>query len=249
MRLAILGAALAAAAPTAAAAQAIPIALAPGEVLLQVKGKGEHLARPDVMGVSAGVVTTGRTAKDALAANARLANRLLDAVRGSGIEPRDVRTSRLSVSPQFARAKGATTDDEDYDDEEASPRRITGYIARNRIDLRLRDLSKAPEIINALFDAGANEVSGPSFSLSDAAPALREARRDAVAEARKEAETYADAVGMKISRVLRVSERTSFEENEQEIIVTGSRIPTSPVEPGELATHVTVWIDYAMVPR
>ena len=244
MRLAGLAVALALAAlPATAAAQEVAISLAPGEVLLKVEAEGEHLARPDVMGISAGVVTTGRTAKEALAANATVANRLLQAVRASGIEPRDVQTSQLTVSPQFAREERSGNDEDNV-------RRITGYLARNRIHLRLRDLSRAPEIIDALFEAGANEVQGPSFSLQDPAPALRAARRAAVAEARAEADTYADALGMKVARVLRVSERGSFDsEKDGYIVVTGSRIPSSPLEPGELRTRVRVWIDYAMVPR
>jgi uncharacterized protein len=242
VRLAGLAAALALAA-TPAAAQDVAISLAPGEVLLKVEAEGEHLSRPDLMAISAGVVTTGRTAKEALAANNVLANRLLAAVRQSGIEPRDVQTSELAVTPQFAR-DGTGRDDED------SVRRIIGYVARNRVELSLRDLSKAPEIVSALFEAGANEVRGPSFGLTDPGPALRAARRAAVAEARAEADTYADALGMRVARVLRVSERQSFDsEDNDTIVVTGSRIMATPLEPGEVRTQVEVWIDYAMVPR
>jgi uncharacterized protein YggE len=244
MRLAgLIGAAALAAAPATLRAQDVAISLAPGEVLLKVEAEGEHLARPDVMGLEAGVVTTGRTAKEALAANATQANRLLAAVRANGVEPRDVQTSQLTVSPQFARVNGTQEDEEGF-------RRITGYVARNSLALRLRDLGKAPDIINALFEAGANEVHGPSFSLSDPAPALRDARRAAVAQARLEGDTYAEALGMRIARVLRVSERQSFDrEQEDYVVVTGSRIPSTPIEPGEISTRVKVWIDYAMVPR
>jgi hypothetical protein len=239
----LAAAALAAATSVEVAGQEVAIALAPGEVLIKVDAEGEHLDRPDVMGVAAGVVTTGRTAKEALAANNALANRLLAAVRSNGIQARDVRTSELTVTPQFARDR-TTAEDED------AVRRITGYLARNRLELRLRDLGKAPDIVNALFEAGANEVNGPSFSLSDPAPALRAARRAAVAAARAEADTYAEALGMRVSRVLRVSERQSFEsENDGTIIVTGSRVQPTVIEPGEVATRVQVWIDYAMVPR
>lgn len=244
VRLAGLIAALALAAlPGIAAGQDIAIGLAPGEVLLKVEAEGEHRSRPDLMGITAGAVTTGRTAKEALAANATRANALLAAVRANGIEPRDVQTSELSVSPQFERGNQAGNDEDGV-------RRITGYLARNRIHMQLRDLGKAPEIINALFEAGANEVRGPSFGLKDPGPALKAARHAAVAEARKEAETYAEALGLRVARVLRVSERQSFEsEDEGYIVVTGSRIPLTPLEPGELRTEVKVWIDYALVPR
>lgn len=231
------------AAPMAAAGQNVPITLAPGEVLIQVEATGESRNRPDVMSIDAGVVTTGRTAKAALDANAVLANRLLDAVRAQGVAPRDVQTEELSVRPQFDKT------DEERANEESRSARIVGYIATNSVALTLRDLGKAPDIVNALFEAGANNVRGPDFSLSDPAPAQRGARRAAVAAARTQADEYASALGMRVSRVLRVSERGTFEqEGGQSITVTGSRIPRSPVEPGEITTRITVWIDYAMVP-
>jgi hypothetical protein len=229
--------------PAAAGAQSIPISLAPGEVLLKVEAEGQARSRPDVMSVTAGVVTTGRTAKAALAANNLLANRLLDAVRAQGVAPRDVRTDELSVKPQFDKS------DEDRASSEDRAPRIVGYIATNNVNLTLRDLGKAPDIVDALFEAGANSVRGPNFSLSDPAPAQHEARRDAVAAARAQADEYAAALGMRVARVLRLSERGDFdEENGNYITVTGSRIPRAPLEPGEITTRIRVWIDYAMVP-
>jgi uncharacterized protein YggE len=77
------------------------IALAPGEVLLKVEAQGVSRARPDLMSLSAGVVTTGRTAREALAANNQLANRLIAAVRAQGVAATDIRTDELSVQPQL----------------------------------------------------------------------------------------------------------------------------------------------------
>lgn len=246
----IRAAALAAAALLAApaAGQDVAITLAPGEVLLNVQAEGIHLARPDVMVVRAGVVTTGRTAREALAANSALANRMLDAVRANGVEPRDVETAELAVAPQFDES-----DRERAGDEDREPR-IVGYIARNMLRLRLRDLAKGGAIVDALFTAGANKVDGPYFGISQARtkPVLRESRRAAVAEALEEATTYADALNMRVSRVLRVSERSSFEADEMDentIVVTGSRVRPTPVEPGEIEVETQVWIDYALVPR
>ncbi|MEO6635092.1 MAG: SIMPL domain-containing protein [Allosphingosinicella sp.] len=244
MRLAGLAAALTLALlPSAAAAQSVPIALNPGEVLLQVEAEGVNRSRPDVMTITAGVVTTARTARDALGANSALASRLIDVVRSKGIEPRDVRTAELSVQPQLEELN------EDAENKGRTPR-VLGYVARNTLELRLRDLAKAPDVVDALFGAGANSVAGPEFSLAEPAPAERMARRAAVEAARLEADTYAEALGMRVARVLRVSERNDFEsEGGQQIIVTGSRVRATPIEPGELVTSIRVWIDYAMVPR
>lgn len=231
-------------APAASLAQAIPIELRPGEVLLKVEAEGEDLSRPDVMTVVAGAVTAGTTARDALQANNSLAARLTEAARASGVQPRDVRTVGLSVTPRFNPG-----DDERAETEGRRPR-ITGYIARNELEIRLRDLARAGEIVSDLFNAGANQVRGPIFSHSDPKPAQDRARRNAVANAQAEAAAYADALGMRVGRVLRVSQRGSFEgEGTNEIIVTGSRITRTPIEPGEIGTRVRVWVDYALLPR
>lgn len=248
MRLAGLAAALALAAlPTGAAAQSVPIALAPGEVLLNVQAHGDHASRPDVMTITAGVVTTAASAREALASNSALAGRLIEAVRAHGIDPRDAKTAELSVVPQFEELSEASAQKAER---QGRAPRILGYVATNQLELRLRDLARAPDLIDALFAAGANNVDGPRFSLADPAPAERLARRAAVAAARKEADTYAEALGMRVSRVLRVSERGSFEyEGDQTIIVTGSRVKRPNIEPGELILRIQVWIDYAMAPR
>ena len=244
MRLAGLIALALAAAPAAAAAQAVQMSLAPGEVLLRVEAQGEHYARPDTMTISAGVVTTGATSREATGANAELANRLIEALRGQGVAPGDIRTTRLRVEPQF----------EEREERRGAIRprgRILGYLAQNGLSVRVRDLKRASAIVDALFAAGANDVDGPDFAHSDPLPARRAARRAAVAAALEEANTYAEALNMRVARVLRVSERGDFDEDEggNYVTVTGSRVQATPIEPGELRTEITVWIDYALVPR
>lgn len=244
MRLGGLTFAAAALLASPSTAQQVPITLAPGEVLLNVEEEGVYKVRPDLMELSAGVVTTGRTAKVALESNNVLAQRLLDAIRAQGVAPTDVQTQELEVRPEFERK--AQNSDEDT----GPPPRIAGYVATNKLSVRLRDLQRAPEIVSALFEAGANSVSGPHFGVSDPTPALREARRAGVIAARQEADDYAAALNMRVSRVLRVSERGAFEFDSREgIIVTGSRIPRTPLVPAEIPAKITLWVDYALVPR
>lgn len=240
MRLAVVAVALLLAAGSAAAQNA-PLTLQPGETLLEVQAEGKHRDRPDVMAIDAGVVTTGRTAGEALAANNVAATRVIAAVRALGIVPSDVQTSELNVHPRYQRRNGD-------DNEEDGP--IIGYSVTNRVSLRIRDLSRASALIDALLTAGANNIRGPHFSLSDGTAATAAARRDSIAQARIQAETYAAALGMRISRVMRVSERSrQVGEGYDSIIVTGSRIPATPLEPGEVTTSVRTWIDFALAPQ
>jgi uncharacterized protein YggE len=243
----VIAAALAVAgvgAATAAGAQAVQIELRPGEVLLKVEAQGEDRSRPDVVTIVAGAVTAGGTAREALQTNNALATRLIEAARASGVQPADVRTVGLSVTPRFNPGEDGRAE------MEGRRPRITGYVATNEVELRLRDVGRAGDVVGALFAAGANQVRGPDFSHSDPKPAQDRARRDAVTNAQAEASAYADALGMRVSRVLRVSQRGSFDEDERNVIVvTGSRMSRAPIEPGEISTRVKVWVDYALLPR
>lgn len=235
MRL-VIGAALALTAP--AHAQPTRVQLAPGEALLSVEAVGESLSKPDVMTISAGAVATASTSQAAERANNVLVQQLVDVVRKSGIDARDVRTERLEVRPRFADGRNRNDDD---------PARVLGYVVRNTLIIRFRDLTRAAEIIESLFVAGANEVGGPSFSLADPTPARRAAERAALAEARAEAANYATALGKRLGRLVQVSDRrTEFSPYSNEIVVTGSAIGRIPIEPGELRTTATVFVDYAL---
>lgn len=225
--------------PVATAAQD-PISLAPGEVLMKVQAEGTDKRRPDVMTITAGAVTTAPTAREALDRNNALAAKLIESLRAHGIAAGDVRTSELSVDP--------TVDTDEAERQHRDPR-IIGYVAKNNLEVQLRDLSRAAEAIDALFTAGANSIQGPRFSLADPKPAQKAARQSAVAAAREQAETYAAALGMRVVRVLRVSEHGGFDnDREESIVVTGTRIRRTNIEPGDLSTRITVWIDYALLP-
>lgn len=220
--------------------------LRPGETLLEVSAEGVSRDRPTILTISTGVVSVGPTAIEALEANSVEMNAVIDAVRSLGIEAHDIQTSDLRVEPQFAEQP------DDYDSyRNPEPPRIIGYIARNTVELRLRSLDRASGIIGALFEAGANDVNGPNFDLDDETrpAALEAARADAVANAQTQAESYARAFGMRIARVIRVSERSSRSGGGERIIVTATRITGTPVEPGEIETEVRLWLDYALVPR
>ena len=222
-----------------ASAQMEPqLRLEQGEALLRIDAAGSHVSAPDVMRMTVGTVTLGRTAQEATSANNAVAAKLLAAIKALGVARRDVQTSSLSVEPQM---------DEERAEREGRAPRIIGYVAKNELELRIRDLARAPQMIDALFEAGANNVDGPTFSLSDPRPAEREARRKAVAAAREQAETYADALGMRIVRVVQLSEASEMSLMGSNNVDAG--IISPPVESGVLRTLVRVTVDYAMVPR
>ena len=179
-------------APTEGQTPAPPAATSDG-TLLSVSASGEANRVPDVATLSAGVVTQAADANEALRANAAQMNRLMEAVRQAGIAERDIRTSDLGVSPQYRRADGEA-------------REISGYEARNTVNLTLRDIGNLGSVIDALVAAGANQVHGPNFQIGEPDEAYDEARRAALEAARARAGLYADALGLRVRRIVSISE-------------------------------------------
>ena len=187
-------AAVAAALPLTAAAQvAAPAALMPEGTLLDVVAEGEANRVPDIATIRAGVVTQAPTAAAALSANATQMKSVLAALKAAGVAERDVQTATISLNPQYRYA-------------ENQPPVITGYQASNNVSVRFRDIAKSGEILDALVKQGANQISGPDLSIDRMEAAQDEARTDAVKRARARAELYARALGMRVERLVSLSE-------------------------------------------
>ncbi len=186
-------AAIAATIPLAAAAQVAPTAPVAEGTLLDVVAEGRVNRVPDIAVIRAGVVSQGATAAEALSANARQMASVLTALKGAGIADRDIQTATISLSPQYRYA-------------ENQPPVITGYQASNSVSVKFRDIARSGTILDTLVKQGANQIDGPSLTIDAVDAAMDEARVDAVKRARERAALYARALGMRVDRILMVSE-------------------------------------------
>lgn len=198
------------------------------------------------MTMEAGVVSVGSTALEALEANSPKMTAVIDAIQSMGVSAADIQTSELRVSPRFAGRS-----DDDLLGDSSPPPRILGYIARNTIELRLREFDRAPQVLGAMFAAGANSVEGPSFELDDEASeaASETARVEATADAERLAESYAGAFGMRIARVLRINAQSPGAYGAPELADLSAEDAYAPVEPGQLQITASILVDYALVPQ
>jgi uncharacterized protein YggE len=261
----VLALALLAAAPAVpAAAQTVPApqvtALGPNSAILSLTAEGRSTRTPDLAMFTAGVVTQGRTAAEALSENSRQMAAVTAALRRAGVADRDIQTSALSLNPRYtnpereAMMRARETREPYVPPAEPSAPRIVGYDARNHVQVRVRRVAEMGRIIDALASAGANEINGPHFTVDEPRAALDEARSAAVAEARQRAELYARAAGMRVVRILSIAEAGGFYPV-QEIMVTGMRRfnvssppppPPAPVSPGELSLGVNVSVQFEL---
>jgi uncharacterized protein YggE len=219
----------AAAVPPAAQAQTQgQVVLAEG-TLLTVNADGSSEARPDMAIVNLGVTTEGQTAAAALAENARRMTALTAALRRAGVAERDIQTSNVSVYPQQVYGEGQAP-------------RITGYQANNSVTVKVRRIDNTGRVIDAAVGAGGNTVNGVSFTHADPDAQLDVARRDAIAEARRRAELYASALGMRVNRIVSVSEGGGYAPPMPVPVerFAAQDAAATPVSPGEIETRVSV---------
>ena len=234
--------------------------LGPNSALLSINAEGRSTRVPDLAQFSAGVVTQGRTAAEAMAANSRQMDQVIATLRRAGIPERDIQTSALSLQPRYNNPeqeaeRRARMNREPYmPPANPEPPRIIGYEARNSVQVRVRRLGEMGKVVDALVSVGANEINGPSFTLDEPRAAQDEARMEAIATGRQRAELYARAAGMRVVRILSISESGGYYPVEQ-IVVTGARMgaagappppPPAPVAPGELSIGVNVSMQFEL---
>ena len=202
---------------------------------ISVIGEATVSVPPDQAQIDGGVTSDAKTAREASDANNAAMGKVLLALKGAGIDEKDTQTSRLSLQPQYAPNR-------------SGPSPITGYRASNRVTIRLRDVTKVANAIDVLVGAGANDIGGINFMVSQASKLLDEAREKAVADARRKAEIYARAAGVTLGEPLSISEEGSpapvFRGKMAAPMAAGA-----PVAQGEETLSVTVTVSWAIKPK
>lgn len=193
MRPAIALLCLALASPAVSAQSVAPVPVAADATVIHVQASGTASAVPDLALIIAGVVTQHSDSAQALSDNAARMQQVMAALRAAGVASRDIQTGHLGLAPQYRYADN-------------QPPVLTGYQASNSVRITLRDLAAMGKVIDALARQGANQIDGPHFSLQDTAALLRQARLAALDDARAQADLYARSLGLKVRRVLLISD-------------------------------------------
>jgi len=200
--------------------------------VISVTGEATVSVPPDQAQIEGGVTSEAKTAREASDANNTAMGKVLLALKGAGIEEKDVQTSRLSLQPQSTPNR-------------TGPAAIVSYRASNRVSVRLRDVTKVANVIDTLVAAGANEIGGINFVVSQASKLLDDAREQAIADARRKAEIYAKAAGVTLGAPLSISEQGSAGPMPFRRMAAGMAA-SAPVAQGEETLAVTVSVSWAI---
>lgn len=235
MRAAGLGLALtfSAAAPAALAQAEAPAAESMFRATtLNLAAYGETRVQPDMAMITLGVMTEGKTAAEAMAANAARMTAVMASLKKAGIAEKDIQTSNLNLSPQ-------------YRYQENQPPILVGYQVSNQVTIRVLDLKKLGAAVDATVNAGANQVHGISFGLQDATAAENAAREAAVKALSAKADLYARATGHRVSRLVSLSEGGGYTPRPpmplmEMQMARGMAKDATPVAGGELTVRIDV---------
>ena len=227
----------AAAAPAAAQTPAItPFVQTISGTRLDVSAVGEVSRVPDIAIISAGVMTRSASATGAISENAARMERVRAALKRAGIADRDIQTSNISLNPE-------------YRYQENQPPQLVGYTASNQVNVRFRDIRNTGRILDALVAEGANQINGPNLTIDKPEAALDEARAKAVAAGRARAELYARALGMRVVRLLSVSESTNYGGPVPVVMMRAERggaVADTKIDPGEQQLQVSISMSFEL---
>ena len=236
----IMGALLLAAPAMALTPPALAASASPTETRLELQARGAARVVPDMVIVSAGVVTQAVDANGALRANAHRMESVISALRAAGISDKDLRTQAVTLSPQYRYADNV-------------PPAIIGYQASNVVAVQFRDIGKSGAVLDALAKQGANEINGPSFIVEHRAIEEDKARRDAMRQLQDRAALYAQMTGLAVRRIVSISESGDSPASPVPMVLarTASAVAQAKtaILPGEQEIGISVSVVFELGPR
>ncbi|WP_288848313.1 SIMPL domain-containing protein [Mitsuokella jalaludinii] len=203
---------------------------------LSVDGQGTGTAAPDIATVTIGVTTQGKDAAKAQNDNAWVSNQIQAAVRGLGIEEKDIQTRNYSFYPNYST-------DKDHRNE------VTGYTVNNSVIVVVRDIKLTGKVIDAALSNGANEINSLDFSASDTKAVREVALLNAIQDARDKADIIAKGLGKRIVGIQNVSESTGYIETRRfggNMLMAVAKDAATPIAPGSLSLAANVHIDFIL---
>ncbi|MQY23752.1 26 kDa periplasmic immunogenic protein [Nocardia sp. RB20] len=192
-------------------------------------GSGEVQGTPDTLNADLGVEVTAPDVSSAISTASTRAKSVIDAMVTAGAKREDIRTTDVSVQPQYG-----------------ADQVITGYRSSNTVHVAVHDLTKASAILTAATQAGGNDtrVDSVSFALDDNAKLLTDARARAFADAKSRAEQYAVLSGSKLGTVRTIHETSSGDTTPAPTLHKQSAMSSIPLEPGTQTVTFTVTVTW-----
>jgi uncharacterized protein len=203
---------------------------------ITTQGTARVLASPSIGVVQAGAITQGKTAKEAMEANAKIMNGVLAGLKETGIPDKDIATTQVSLRPIIEYSR--------------STPKVTGYEAQNMLNIRVTALEKMGDALDKIIQAGANSIGEIQLLPLENKEKWDEARKLAVLHSRKNAEILVQAAGSKVGKVIALQENTqNFVQPRMRAMAADSAMKSSapPIATGEQSQEVSVSVTWEII--
>ncbi len=205
---------------------------------INVNGNAQVILSPDIAYISIGVHTEAPTAKDAVASSNTQTQAVIDAIKGQGVDTKDIQTTNFSVYQQIKTGPNGEN-------------LGTYFVTDNTVYITMRDLTKIGNILDASVAAGANNIYGITFDVQNKEAALSTGRDQAMADAKAQAEQLAKASGATLGDVQSIgyysNPPTPVYYDVKSAAPAGVGGGASvPISSGQLTLTVTVTVTYAL---
>ncbi|KAF0109352.1 MAG: hypothetical protein FD146_396 [Anaerolineaceae bacterium] len=205
---------------------------------LNVTGTGTVYLTPDIAYINIGVHTENADIAQAVASNNAQTQAVVDALRANGVDGKDIQTSNFSVWS--------------YQTSDPMTGEYTGmmYSVDNSVAVTVRDLTKLGNLLNIVVGAGANNINGISFDVTDKTAALAEARQKAMENAGSLANELAQTAGVSLGGIQNISyadySTPYYGYGYGMGGGGGAESAAAPINPGQLQVTATVNVTYGI---
>ncbi len=201
---------------------------------INVAGEGKVFATPDQASIQVSVETKGKVALDVKKINDQKIEAVLNSIKKMNIDPKDFQTKRVALNPQY-----------DYETKKHS------YNASQTIQITLKDLSKYDALMEAMVNAGINQINNVEFKSSKITSLQSEARKLAIKEAKLKAEDYVSVLGQKVGKAITISDNSQVYYPQpvfaqMKTMEMDSAAPRETVAIGEIAIVANVTVSFML---
>ncbi len=204
---------------------------------ITVSGEGKVYAKPDVAIVNLGVTTQGQTTADVIKSNTDKMNAVIQSVKDSGVDEKDILSTTYNLSPF-------------YDYTQAAGRTFKGYTLQQNIEVKIRDFTKIGDVLAKSTVAGANLVGDLQFTIDNPEQFKEQARAKAIEQAKASAQNLAKESGIKLGKLINVYENYSpypVMYNSKAMGMGGGvevPAPVPTIQPGQQEVNITITLTY-----
>ena len=208
-----------------------------GDEQISVSGSGTVGAAPDQVVVRLGVETMAETASAALSENNEQMEQVINALQDAGVPEEAIQTQTVELRPQYTRPEP------EPGEPGQQQRELVGYMASNVVEATSDDLEAVGDLLDAAVEAGANQVEGIRFEVTQQTDLLTQAREAAWEDAEQKAQQLADLAGAELGNVISINESTTVP---RPVRLEEEARAAVPIQPGREEIRVDLQVTWAL---